>query len=247
MLRDAGVRSKLFAVLAIPTVLLVVATAWLVGGQVQTARQAGQVEALTDVAIQVNRVVHSLQLERSVTLGYLQDPSAGNRSQMNEQRKYTDSQLRVLDTKVDASPLDQMSPIIRAAAARATVVHSELGGSRRSIDAQRFYGTESDVFYSKVIATDLQLPGAIAASAAPELAQRLKAYEALSAAIEYASHERDVVELAYLDGTLNEADFAQTSALVAQQRQSLQEFQRSAPAELFTALDGRLARATSSP
>ena len=73
MLRDAGVRTKLLAVLAIPTVLLIVVTALLVAGQVSAARRAGQVNALTDVAIQVNRVVHSLQEERSATLGYLQD------------------------------------------------------------------------------------------------------------------------------------------------------------------------------
>ena len=82
MLRDAGVRTKLLAVLAIPTLLLVVVTSLLVGGQVTAARRAGQVNALTDVAIQVNRVVHSLQEERSATLGYLQDPSSGTAARM---------------------------------------------------------------------------------------------------------------------------------------------------------------------
>ena len=68
MLRDAGVRTKLLAVLAIPTVLLVVVTTLLVGGQFAAARQAGQVNGVTDVAVQVNRVVHSLQEERSAIL-----------------------------------------------------------------------------------------------------------------------------------------------------------------------------------
>ena len=39
MLRDAGVRTKLLAVLAIPTLLLVVVTSLLVGGQVAAARR----------------------------------------------------------------------------------------------------------------------------------------------------------------------------------------------------------------
>ncbi|MGZ4639917.1 MAG: nitrate- and nitrite sensing domain-containing protein, partial [Actinomycetes bacterium] len=242
MLRDAGVRSKLFAVLAIPTILLMVATAWLVGGQVQSATRAGQVEALTDVAIQVNNVVHSLQQERSATLSYLQSPIAGNRKAMTGQRQYTDTQLRILKDKVAASPLDQMSESIRSAAQRSTAAHGELVGARRSIDARRFYSTETDVFYGKVIATDLQLPGALATSATPQLAQRLQAYAALSSTIEYASHERDLVEIAYLEGNLNESEFAQASALVAQQRQSLQDFQRAAPPQLFRVLDNRLAK-----
>ena len=82
MLRDAGVRTKLLAVLAIPTVLLVVVTTLLVGGQFAAARQAGQVNGMTDVAVQVNRVVHSLQEERSATLGYLQDPTLGTEAAM---------------------------------------------------------------------------------------------------------------------------------------------------------------------
>ena len=47
--------------------------------------------------------------------------------------------------------------------------------ARKSIDAGRFFATEADVFYGKIIAADLQLPGVIAASASPELAQRLQA------------------------------------------------------------------------
>ncbi len=89
MLRDAGVRTKLLAVLAIPTVLLLVVTGVLVGSQVKAAGRAGQVHALTDVAIQVNRVVHSLQEERSATLRYLQDGGSGARSEMLGQRQYT--------------------------------------------------------------------------------------------------------------------------------------------------------------
>ena len=63
---------------------------------------------------------------------------------------------------------------------------------------------------------------------------------ALSTAIESASHERDLIELAYLDGTITEAEFGQVSALIAQQGQSLQDFQRSAPIQLYVSLDGEL-------
>jgi signal transduction histidine kinase len=243
MLRDAGVRGKLFAVLAIPTVLLVVASGWLVGGQVQSARQAGQIEAVTDVAVQLNRVVHSLQLERTVTLDYLQGISAGGLSGVQGQRQYTNSQLQILGNKIAASPLDSMSVSIQAATERATKAHGELTGVRRSIDAGRMHTSQADLFYGRLIGTDLQLPGVISVSASPKLAQRLLAEQALSTAIESASHERDLIELAYLDGTINEAEFGQVSTLIAQQNQSLQDFQRSSPPALFTTLDTELAAA----
>jgi Nitrate and nitrite sensing/HAMP domain len=240
MLRDAGVRGKLFAVLAIPTVLLVVTSGWLVGGQVQAARQAGQIEAVTGVALQLNRVVHSLQLERTVTLDYLQGVTAGGLGGVQGQRQYTNSQLRILGDKIAASPLHSMSASIQAAAARSAKAHNELLSVRKSIDSGTLPTADSDAAYGKIIANDLQLPGAIAGSASPELAQRLQAEQALSTTIESASHERDLIELAYLDGKVTEAEFGQVSTLIAQQTQSLQDFQRLAPIQLFVALDAQL-------
>src|SRR4051794_33668192 len=243
MLRDAGVRTKLLAVLAIPTLLLVVVTSLLVGGQVTAARRAGQVNALTDVAIQVNRVVHSLQEERSATLGYLQDPSSGAKARMKGQRQFTNQQLRTLQQLVADSPVAQMSDAVQAAVARSAAGHDELAGARKSVDAGRFFATETDVFYSKVIRTDLDLPGVVASSGTTALAQRLQAYEAVSTAIEYASHERDIVETALLRGTLTEADFAQAAALVSQQRAAIADFQRNADAATYAHLDNALAGA----
>jgi HAMP domain-containing protein len=243
MLRDAGVRTKLLAVLAIPTLLLVVVTSLLVGGQVTAARRAGQVNALTDVAIQVNRVVHSLQEERSATLGYLQDPTAGAAARMKGQRQFTNQQLRTLRQLVADSPVAQMSHAVQAAVARSASGHDELAGARRSVDAGRFFTTETDVFYSKVIRTDLDLPGVVASSGTSALAQRLQAYEAVSTAIEYASHERDIVETALLRGTLTEADFGQAAAMVSEQRTALADFQRNADAATYARLDNALAAA----
>ncbi len=242
MLRDVGVRTKLLAVLAIPTVLLVVLTALLVGGQVTAAGRAGQVNALTDVAVQVNRVVHSLQEERSATLGYLQAPDATGAARIAGQRQFTDQQLRRLRALVADSPVEQMADAVGTAVARSAAAHAELGSARKSVDAGRYFATEADVFYTKVIRADLDLPGVIASSGTPELAQRLQAYSALSSAIEYAAHERDLVEVALLRGTLTEADFALSSALVAQQRQALQDFQRDAPSLFFARLDNALAK-----
>src|SRR5262245_50545868 len=63
MLRDAGVRTKLFALLAIPSVLLLVVTSLLVANQIREARRAGQVDRLTAIASNLNETVHGLQDE----------------------------------------------------------------------------------------------------------------------------------------------------------------------------------------
>ena len=197
MLRDAGVRTKLLAVLAIPTLLLVVVTGLLVAGQVGEARRAGQINALTEVAVQVNTVVHSLQEERSITLSHLQPPTSGERGPgASRQRQFTDRQLRELRKLVAASPVDEMSEAVRRRSLGPAAVHGELPGARASVDAGRFFATETDVFYSKVIRTDLDLPGVLATTGTRRPGLRpSRPTSRCPAAIEYASHERDLVEL----------------------------------------------------
>ena len=243
MLRDAGVRTKLLAVLTIPTLLLVVVTGLLVGGQISEARRAGQITALTDVALQVNRVVHGLQEERSAALTRLEAPDAATEEQVKGTRAHTDVQLRALDELLAESPITDISESVAAAVARSTAGHRELPGARASIDTGRFFATETDVFYARVIRADLDLPGVVAASGTPALAGTLQAYQALSSAIEYAAHERDLVGVALLSGTINEVEFAQAAALVAEARQAMQDFRAKAPVDAFRRLDNGLAEA----
>ena len=243
MLRDAGVRTKLLAVLAIPTVLLVMTTGLLVAGQVSEARRAEQVVALTDVAIQVNRFVHSLQDERSTTLVHLEAQTRASESRMRSQRGYTNQQInRLRDLVAETSPAD-ISRAVTTALARSEAAHGELPNARASIDAGRFFATEADVLYGKVIRADLDLPGVVAASGTADLARALQAYQALSTAVEYAAHERDLVQVALVAGSMNEVEYAQAVALVAQQRQSLQDFRAKADGGLYSRLDTGLAGA----
>ena len=242
MLRDAGVRTKLLAVLAIPTVLLVVVTGLLVGGQVTAAGRAGQVNALTDVAIQVNRVVHSLQEERSATLGYLQDAEHRRPARMIGQRQYTNQQLRTLRGLVADSPVDQMSEAVQAAVARSTAAHDELAsapaGPSTPAGSSPPRPTSSTPRSSAPTST---CPGVVASSGTTALAQRLQAYQALSSAIEYASHERDLVETALAPRHLDRGRLrARLGALVAQQRQALQT-SSATPRTPYARLDNALA------
>ena len=185
MLRDAGVRTKLLAVLAIPTVLLVVVTALLVGGQVTAARRAGQVNALTDVAIQVNRVVHSLQEERSATLRLPAGPAASG-------TQAADARPAPVHQPAAADPARRWSPprrstrcpsAVQAAVGRSAAGHDELASARRVRSTPAASSpprpTSSTPRSSAPTST---CPGVVASSGTTELAQRLQAYEALSTA-----------------------------------------------------------------
>ena len=244
MLRDAGVRTKLLAVLAIPTLLLILVTGVLVAGQLAAAREAGLMQELTRVTIQANRVVHALQEERNATLVHLQAPTSATRNDMQGRRDFTDAQIRRLNLMVGTLDIEALPDALKAAPARSFANHAEIAGARKSIDEGRFYATEADVFYSRVIRADLALPGVLATtSSEPELGRRLIAYTSVADMVEYASHERDLVQGALLAGRLYEGEYAQISAYIAQQRQSLQDFQAKAPEKFFRQLDEELATA----
>ncbi|MDQ1602740.1 MAG: hypothetical protein QOE01_585 [Actinomycetota bacterium] len=240
MLRDAGVRTKLLAVLAIPTLLLVVVTSVLVGGQVSSARKAGQVKGLTDVAVQVNRVVHTLQEERSSSLSYLRDPSVGSLRRVKAERGYVDVQLRDLGTTLAGTSVGSLPRDVRRVVERLTAAHAELAAARHTIQARAWSPSDADSFYSRVIATDLALPAAVAELADQSLAQQLRGYGSLSQTIEAVAAERDLVEQAYLDGYLTTPAYAHISALAAQQDRSLADFRALAPRSASQALTKRL-------
>ena len=136
---------------------------------------------------------------------------------MRGQRQFTNQQLR--GAGQDSSPARRSTRCPRPSGPRSA--RSAAGarradvGARASIDAGRFFATETDVFYGKVIRTDLDLPGVIATVRhRRRWPSGCRPTRRCPAAIEYASHERDLVEVALLRGTLTEADFAQASALV---------------------------------
>ncbi len=243
MLRNVGIRTKLLAVLAIPTVLLLLATTLLVGAQVGAAREAGQVNALTDVAVKVNLLVHGLQQERRATLQFLQDGTQTTTHRMRSQRLLVDRELGELRASVAGSPLTEISAAVATAATRSARAHARLAAARGSIDNQTSSAAEAGAFYGKVIQTDLALPGAVAESGSPELAARLRAYGVLSATIEYAAHERDLLEISYLRGKLLTPDYAELVALGVQQDQALTQFAQVAPTVLATSLARTLDRA----
>ena len=159
MLRDVGVRTKLLAVLAIPTVLLVVVTALLVGGQVSAARRAGPGE-------RADRRRHPGQPRRAQPPGGAQrDPRLPAGHQRRRQGPdggpapvHQPAADAACATLVADSHVEQMSDAVRTAVGRSAAAHDELPSARRSVDAGRFFATEADVFYTKTIRTDLDLP-----------------------------------------------------------------------------------------
>ena len=222
MLRDAGVRTKLLAVLAIPTLLLVVVTSLLVGGQVTAARRAGQVNALTDVAIQVNRVVHS------APGGAQRDPRLPAGPQLR--RRGPDdrasgssptSSCASLRQLVADSPVAQMSDAVQAAVARSAAA-SRRARQRPEVRRRRPLLRHRDRRLLHQGHPHRPRP-ARASSPRPAPPPWPSACRRTRRSPPPSSTPRTSAtssRSALLRGTLTEADFAQAAALVAQQRQA---------------------------
>jgi hypothetical protein len=107
MLRNLGIRSKLFGLVVVPMVVLVALAAVVVGDASGNARRADQVRQLTDTSVLLNSVVHALQNERR--LAYETVVDRGDRAETTRQRAHTDKLVAQLRAALTAVPLDEVS------------------------------------------------------------------------------------------------------------------------------------------
>ncbi|HSR24994.1 MAG TPA: nitrate- and nitrite sensing domain-containing protein, partial [Candidatus Eisenbacteria bacterium] len=243
MLRNVGVRTKLLGIIAVPMAFLLAVTGALVLQAVSAATQAERVRQLTVASAQLNRLVHGFQAERSATMNYLATRSPEDRVVMKGIRAKVDAGLVQLRTTIAHSPVDQVSHEVADAVALAARQHDGIGAIRAKVDSDRYFESEVQTYYDTVIATDLQLPGLVAESAgSAQLAQELRAYQALSTMIEASAKERDLLGNVLRLDQIGRDDFVALSGYVAQQNSQLDTFRKLASTDQSQQLSTVLAR-----
>jgi anti-sigma regulatory factor (Ser/Thr protein kinase)/HAMP domain-containing protein len=160
MLRSAGIRSKILAVLVVPLVLLAITTGLLGTSQVLRAREAYQVENLADVGAVLPQLTADLALERSTTKAALQGDAAAAAA-LPELRSTVDAGIVSFDTALADVDLDRLPTRVTRAVSDAQTAHDELARLRTGVDDRTLLlGSVSSAF-DEVLDAHLQLPGRV--------------------------------------------------------------------------------------
>ncbi len=167
MLRSAGIRSKILAVLVVPLVLLGITAGLLAAAQVDRARQAYEVEKIAAIGADFATLVRGIAAERATTAAVIQDDPAAAEA-LPQVRAQVDEGLLASREAVADVRLDLLSGQAEEALARVQSAHVELGIIRQRVDGGGASLDDVMADFDDVLREDLAMPGRVAAGVADE-------------------------------------------------------------------------------
>ena len=223
-------RSKLAAIVVVPTIALLVAAIGGVSGQVERGSDAGAVGDLAQVGQQVTALVHQLQRERDVTAGWLAADRRDEPAAVAGERAAVDVAVSSFGGSVAGlGPLDGQAGRLLATAdtrlASLPVLRSAV--SETALPGKAVFGV-----YTSIISDLLALIDEIGrATTDRALAEPVRALDALARAKEFSSQQRGLL-VEVLSAPVPRPDRLQAFLSAAdQERGALAEFRSVAAPE----------------
>ncbi|HEU4674355.1 MAG TPA: nitrate- and nitrite sensing domain-containing protein [Motilibacteraceae bacterium] len=244
MLRNLGIRSKLLALVAVPMALLLAVSLVVVAGARSQAVRAQQVEDLIGASALLDQTIHALQGERSATAAFVLDGRKDADGRLAQARKKTDASLDTVRAAIKGTDFASISPALAAGVAASAALHDQLPTTRKLVDQGASDLSALTGLYDRSIATDLGLASVVADVAGDQqLARSVRAYGALSTAIEANAQERDLLYSAYSRQRMDDSTYQQFASLLGQQNLQLATFRQLSSTDARFALDKALAQA----
>ncbi|MQA86425.1 MAG: HAMP domain-containing protein [Streptosporangiales bacterium] len=229
VLRNRRVRTRLVALVLIPTVAAVLLGGLRVVSAVRSAADYGRVQRLAELSDEITRLTHALASERSVVVGYVAAGRRGNLDQVKKHQRAVDNIAAAVRER--AEPID---------ASYGSAVHRQVDTVRwrlsqlpalRDLALRSKLPAEATIDKYASIVTDLIGVTEMIAegSSDQELAEKVRILVALSRAKEQAAQQRDVLLSGLLIGGLSERQLDWLVGARAQQESAVATFKELAP------------------
>lgn len=196
-MRHSTIKQRLFLLVAVPLVALAITSISLLRSAYTGYKGAQQTQAVLEAAVAAGTLVHTLQVERGMSVGFLQSKGQKFADTLPKARSKSDDSRKAFDTiaaQDGIKALGQLRPMIDKAVEKLDV----LAGVRARVDKQELPVPEAVTAYTQAIAA---LTAVIASSgdfnSDAGIAQQSMAYLALVKAKEFAGQERALVTAAF--------------------------------------------------
>jgi methyl-accepting chemotaxis protein len=192
-MKATTIRQRLLFLVMVPMLALAVTAINLIRNAYGDYRSATVTQEVLRVAVAAGDLIHTLQIERGSTAGFLQSKGAKFADVLPGIRKNTDGKL--LAYTADARSSAQLAaPALAAAVARAQERLDALNGVRVRADKMDISVPDEIAAYTGTIATLIEVIGTSGQfSASPVVVQQATAYLALVRAKEQSGQERAMV------------------------------------------------------
>ena len=232
---------KMKLIIALQPLLL--ALCWFAGSgiltRIETERQMENIAQLTALARSAGNVVHELQKERGMSVGFLGAEGKTFKDELNAQRALTEREIEVFVRSLSDTDLQAGDVTTSVAAFKKNIL--SLATIREKVTQLGLPASEAVKFYTNVIADVLNFVGRLGTlTDSGEMANSFAAYYNLLNLKEQAGIERALLSNVFSSGHFTDGQLHQLSDVVSKQNVWLAQSLRLSPPEQAAMLKSRL-------
>ena len=239
-MRHSTIKQRLFLLVTVPLVALLISSISLVRSAYTGYQGANQTQAVLEVAVAAGTLVHTLQVERGMTAGFLQSKGQKFADTLPAARSKSDENHKAFAAIADKVGKDGLGHL-RATLDKAGEKLGALAALRGRADKHELPVPEAVAAYTSTIAA---LTSVIASSgdfnSDAGIAQQSMAYLSLVKAKEYSGQERALVTAAFAANTIEPARLHAVLERINKQEAYFDIFRGAADAAELAALDKAL-------
>ncbi len=223
---QAKIATRLALAIALPILAVLLMGGLVISQQLQTVRQANQLQALSHFSSRISDLVHELQKERGMSALFIGSRGQQMGTELQAQRRDTDGQIAIVQDTLKALSLSDYSAGIRQSVENGLSGLAELAAKRADVSGLRIVGPDSFRFYTSLITNLLAVPQeSVKVSDSPAVTANLLAYFNFLAAKERAGQERATGSAGFASGQFAPAQYRTLLTILAEQAAFLSSFQ----------------------
>jgi methyl-accepting chemotaxis protein len=212
--------------IALPILAVLLMGGLVISQQLQTVRQADQLQALSHFSSRISDLVHELQKERGMSALFIGSRGQQMGTELQAQRRDTDGQIAIVQDTLKALSLSDYSAGLRQSVENGLSGLAELAAKRADVSGLRIVGPDSFRFYTSLITNLLAVPQeSVKVSDSPAVTANLLAYFNFLAAKERAGQERATGSAGFASGQFAPAQYRTLLTILAEQAAFLSSFQ----------------------
>ena len=193
-----SIKYKLTALISLPMLLVITLGALEIMSKVERRDESKRIKKLTEMAVQMGPLIHEIQKERGMSVGFIGSRGAKFNTELTNQRKLVDQQQANLEQFLASFPAELYTDKIKQDLSALKDAMAEIPDMRKSITGFEVTTGQAAKFYTGLNRKMLGIVSHLSTlSTLPSVTAQLNAYSYLLNAKDYIGIERAMLSAAF--------------------------------------------------
>ena len=194
-----NLRSKLMLIAAIPMLALLYFSGMGIVERLSLSEEMVKLESLVNVSVKIGNLIHEMQKERGMSASFIASKGVKFAIELPAQRAQTDKVIKLYQTTIESFDVNSYSKKLKTLLDVAKDNLKELPTKRETISTFGMEGLQASSYYTKTIASFLDIPAQTSSLSSHSAISRLaSSYSSLLNAKERAGMERALLATVFV-------------------------------------------------